>query len=770
MATRRQPTSTALAAACAALIVAQHVAARALRDGLFLSTFGAGELPKVMLAAAAVGLAAVIGSARVMARFGPRRALPGLLVLSGLLYAAEWKLLAYQHDLAVVLIYLHASIAGGISVSGFWSIANERFDPFVLRRIAGFLAAGSAMGGLVGGVTARLFVGRFELSLLLLVIAASALVAAVGLGFLAQKRVDRDPGAAEMAGMRSVTSDGYLRTIATLVTLTGLSSAVVDFAFKATVTAKLPTGEALVGFFALFYTATSVVSVLLQLSLARWLPAHAGLGTALSVMPVVVVALSLLGLALPQPWVVVVLRASGVSLETSLFRAAYEPLYAPLPLSQKRATKTIIDVAADRIGEALGSGWVLVAASIVPALASKAGLVAAALASSLAVFLSMRLERGYVTELAASLRTGKVRLDSDDVSDATTRLTLSQTALELDREALIRQIEELRRKSTAPAAAAASPEASVARAAADDDSLFPATASAGTLLPSTSSSTSLLPSTPSSTSLLPSMPSITSLLPSSRSSATPIPSLGTGSSPNAGAAARPVDRQRLLARIHELESGDPLRVKDALGGEPLELELVSLVIPLLGSDDNAEAAVTALRVIAPKIPGQLVDALLDRDRPLRLRRRVPRVLRYCPDRRAVRGLAEALQDPEREIRRRAALALRELSRKDAALKPPRRVVVEAASHEIEKGGTHALDQVFTLLGLVLDSEALDLARRAIASADEKLKGTALEYLEHVLPDTIRAGIWPHLQAGRLPRQAPVRNATDIAAELKRSMG
>src|SRR5688572_2129547 len=148
MATRRQPSSTALAAACAALIVAQHVAARALRDGLFLSTFGAGELPKVMLAAAAVGLAAVIGSAHVMARFGPRRALPGLLVLSSVLYAAEWKLLAYQRDLAVVLIYLHASIAGGISVSGFWSIANERFDPFVLRRIAGFLAAGSAMGGL----------------------------------------------------------------------------------------------------------------------------------------------------------------------------------------------------------------------------------------------------------------------------------------------------------------------------------------------------------------------------------------------------------------------------------------------------------------------------------------------------------------------------------------------------------------------------------------------------------------------------------------------
>ena len=768
MPSKRRPSATALAAACAALLVAQHVAARALRDGLFLSTFGATELPKVMLAAAAVGLAAVIGSARLMARFGPGRSVPVLLVVSAALYALEWQLLATRHDLAVVIVYLHASIAGGIGVSGFWSIVNERFDPFVLRRTAGFLAAGSATGGLVGGLAARFFVGRFSLRDLLLLLTASALVASAGLLVLGGRRRERDPHAADMADMRSVTSDGYLRTIATLVTLTGLSSAVVDFAFKATVHDRLPSGEALVGFFALFYTATSVVSVLLQLSLARWLPAHAGLGTALSVMPMVVVGLSLLGIAVPQPWVVIVLRASGVSLETSLFRAAYEPLYAPLPISQKRATKTIIDVAADRLGEALGSGWVLVAASVLPALASKAGLVAAVIASSLAVFLSMRLERGYVTELAASLRTGKVRLEADDVSDATTRLTLSQTALELDREALIRQIEELRRKSAANATTPAADASLAPLPQAQTATLPSATPSTTSLVPTTPSTTSLAPATPSTTSLAPSMPSGPLLTPpGSRMSPTPFPAQAVATT---GQETPRVDPKRLLERIGEIESGDPVRVKDALLGAPLELELVSLVIPLLGTDDTAEPAIIALRNIARKIPGQLVDTLLDRERPLRLRRRVPRVLRSCPDRRAVRGLAQALEDPEREIRRRAALALRDLARQDSALKPPRRVILDAARREIDEGGSHALDQVFTLLGLVLDTEALDLARRAVSSADEKLKGTALEYLEHVLPDGIRASIWPHLQAGRQPRPAPARSASEIAAELKRSFG
>ncbi len=46
----------ALACASAMLLIAQHVVARAIRDALFLTSFPAEDLPKVMLTAAAVGL------------------------------------------------------------------------------------------------------------------------------------------------------------------------------------------------------------------------------------------------------------------------------------------------------------------------------------------------------------------------------------------------------------------------------------------------------------------------------------------------------------------------------------------------------------------------------------------------------------------------------------------------------------------------------------------------------------------------------------------
>jgi hypothetical protein len=54
------------------------------------------------------------------------------------------------------------------------------------------------------------------------------------------------------------------------------------------------------------------------------------------------------------------------------------------------------------------------------------------------------LHRGYVETLAARLRSGVLRIDPADIVDATTRATVSRTLSEMDREALLAQIERAR--------------------------------------------------------------------------------------------------------------------------------------------------------------------------------------------------------------------------------------------------------------------------------------------------------------------------------------
>jgi ATP:ADP antiporter, AAA family len=78
-----------------------------------------------------------------------------------------------------------------------------------------------------------------------------------------------------------------------------------------------------------------------------------------------------------------------------------------------------------------------------------------------------------------------------------------------------------------------------------------------------------------------------------------------------------------------------------------------------------------------------------------------------------------------------------------------------------------LAHVFTLLSLVLPSEPLLIAYRGLHTDDPHLKGTALEYLEGVVPPKIRERLWPFLEDGRPPSRV-ARPREEILEDLLRS--
>jgi len=57
----------------------------------------------------------------------------------------------------------------------------------------------------------------------------------------------------------------------------------------------------------------------------------------------------------------------------------------------------------------------------------------------------------------------------------------------------------------------------------------------------------------------------------------------------------------------------------------------------------------------------------------------------------------------------------------------------------------SLEHVFTLLALILPPEPLRLAYHGLHTMDRNLRGTALEYLESVLPERVRQRLWPFLE-------------------------
>ena len=125
----------------AAALIAQQVGANAIRDGLFLSLFAVQSLPYFIAAAAVLAIVAAQLSGRLLTRLGPARVVPALVAANAALFLVEWLLLGSQPRAAAVLLYLHSSVLGGIAISAFWSLLNERFDPHsakpLMARVAG---------------------------------------------------------------------------------------------------------------------------------------------------------------------------------------------------------------------------------------------------------------------------------------------------------------------------------------------------------------------------------------------------------------------------------------------------------------------------------------------------------------------------------------------------------------------------------------------------------------------------------------------------------
>jgi hypothetical protein len=102
-----------------------------------------------------------------------------------------------------------------------------------------------------------------------------------------------------------------------------------------------------------------------------------------------------------------------------------------------------------------------------------------------------------------------------------------------------------------------------------------------------------------------------------------------------------------------------------------------------------------------------------------------------------------------------------------------RQLIDAADDELEapvvdvvrERANRSLEHVFTLLSLILPRATVQLAYQGLQTDDPHLRGTALEYLESVLPETVRQRLWPFLEEepGR-PRRAG-RSAEDAVREL-----
>jgi AAA family ATP:ADP antiporter len=429
-------------------MVAQLVAARAVRDTVFLSEYEASYLPRAMLASAVFSLAAAVSVSRAMPRWGPRGTAATLAAVNGSLFIVEAAMIQVAPGAIAVLAYIHVSVVGALVVSAFSSVVNERFDPHFAKTVVSQVGIGATLGGVLGGLLALVLSDVLGLATMLY--GLGALSALVGIGVWNVGKPNEPQMTSEdksQSGVQAIRKDPYLSRVGLTVMLLGIVGVLVDYAMKAEADARFDDSASLLSFFAVFYMCTALLTFIVQAGVAKPLLQRLGLGRTMAILPIAVALSAGIGAVWTRLWTAALARGSQTVLSSSLFRSGYELLYTPIPPLKKRGTKAVIDIASNRIGYGIGSAIVMliVMVAAAPKVATAWVLVVAVAASVVAAWMIRQLQDGYVKQLAASLRDGSIALRSSDIVDATTLHTVAETAT-LSREAVLRGIAELGRR------------------------------------------------------------------------------------------------------------------------------------------------------------------------------------------------------------------------------------------------------------------------------------------------------------------------------------
>lgn len=689
--------------AAAGLTVAFQLAGKATRDALFLSTFGIAALPRMLMIAAVVSAALTIGLTRVMARTGPGRLVPRLFALSGVLLLLEWALAGPARAATAVVFYLHFGGLGALLVSGLWALVNERFDPRTARGAIGRITTGASLGGLLGGILPERVGATLSLPAMLPILAVLHLLA----GFLALRlrraTTPQEPAArAARAPARSpkevLLASPYLQGMALLVGLTAAAEGLLDYVFKAGATRAVPDGATLLRLFAAFYTATAVLTIILQLGSLRRLLGRLGIARSSALLPAGSTAGALGALLLPGFGPLVVARGIEVVLHNSVFRAAYELLFTPVSPPEKRATKLLLDVGVARVGDVVAG--LLVQAALIAGLATATPLLGGTMLLGIcALWVARRLHFGYVGALEQSLHRRAEDLPAASDEQAATLLQ-SFGAFDLSQLGL-------QQPSQPPwprAVPSPDPAPHVTRAVRPSSRLDQRQRDLASSNPEVVAAA--LTDGPLAPGLV---EAAIGLLAWDEVAMPAVQALGTVARSETG---------RLVAHLLDPEEDFAIRRR--------------LVRVLVGAP-------------GPEAFDGLLHALEDQRFEVRYR--------------AGRALARMTsQDPALRVtsERVIAAVLREVA-VERGIWESRQLIDQAdddwspmEAEVLRDRATRSLEHVFNLLSLILPPETLRLAFHGLHTQDAHLRGTALEYLVTVLPERVRLRLWPFLEAESRP--------------------
>jgi ATP:ADP antiporter, AAA family len=354
--TERRPVWTTFLALL--LIVVAHTVLETVRDALFLRHVGVSGLGVMYIVTAVLTFAVGSVAAGMSDKLGVRRGLV-MVQLAAAVGAAIFYFLPPTRAVLMAM-YAFSAVCGALLVPQLWVFVSALLHAGQSRRLFGTIALAGVFGAVLGSsaAAALLLVLPVESLLLLSSLAFAASAYAIRFSPRARARFPKNESQ-QPVSLHVFKSEPLLLRLAAVVALGSITTLLVDYFFKATVTSRVAP-EDLGSFFARYYALMNGLALIVQLVVVRRLLARAGVIGTVGMLPSMLMvgsAASLLsgGALLP----VLFAKAFDSTFRHSVYRTGTELVYLALPTAARNRAKPLIDGAVVRGSQAAGAGLLL---------------------------------------------------------------------------------------------------------------------------------------------------------------------------------------------------------------------------------------------------------------------------------------------------------------------------------------------------------------------------------------------------------------------------
>ena len=454
-------------------------------DTMFISRYGAANLPYLYIGLGILSLVVALGYGAAIGRLPRRTLFIALLGTFAAILVAERLAIGAFPEAIVPVTWLTVYVVTALLITVVWTVASGTLDARQAKRLFPICTSAAIAGGFAGtlaaGPLARL-VGVENLIALFaaLIVVAAALTASIVGRFGKVPAVRREAGSvtAELrAGFDQVRASPLMRLVAIAYVLLAILLFSVTFPFMQAVGAAYPDPADLATALGLLSAAVTAASFLASMLVANRLYARFGVVAAALLLPIVYLGGFGLWLVQFNLATAVVFRFAQQVTQRGLSNAAWSALYAVLPPDRRPQVMAFIDGVPGQLGTVL-SGVLLLA--IAGLLAPMQIFVLGALTAAACTWVVLQIRRRYGEALVRTLRAGLAEQVLEGGHDLVALCRDPQVIADL-RDALTAEQPGARRLAAELLGRLADPAASdgLAKAASDHDPEVRAAAIAG---------------------------------------------------------------------------------------------------------------------------------------------------------------------------------------------------------------------------------------------------------------------------------------------------